>query len=170
MYDKLVEKVNNIDISGFVLKTKYNTDKSDLKKKIADVNNLVKKTDYNSKITKIEAKIPRISALATNYALTAVGNKIPDVSNLVKKTDYDTKMSDIASKYITTVIYDKFTKGIVDNSIESKSFADKSAISGFINNAELDKKVATLARKAELKVEQDKISQLYTFDFKLFSR
>ena len=35
MYDKLVSKVNNIDISGFVLKTKYNTDKSDLEKKIS---------------------------------------------------------------------------------------------------------------------------------------
>ena len=36
MYDKLVTKVNNIDISGFVLKTKYNTDKSNLGKKIID--------------------------------------------------------------------------------------------------------------------------------------
>ena len=33
MYDKLVEKVNNIDTSGFVLKTKCDTDKSDLEKK-----------------------------------------------------------------------------------------------------------------------------------------
>ena len=32
MYDKLVSKVDNIDTSRFVLKTKYNTDKSDLKK------------------------------------------------------------------------------------------------------------------------------------------
>ena len=30
MFDKLVTKVNNIDTSGFVLKTKYETDKSDL--------------------------------------------------------------------------------------------------------------------------------------------
>ena len=30
MYDKLVAKVNNIDSSRFVLKTKYDTDKSDL--------------------------------------------------------------------------------------------------------------------------------------------
>ena len=29
VYDKLVAKVNNIDTSGFVLKTKYNTDKSE---------------------------------------------------------------------------------------------------------------------------------------------
>ena len=36
LYDKLVAKVNNIDTSGFVLKTKYDTDKSDLEKKIND--------------------------------------------------------------------------------------------------------------------------------------
>ena len=36
VYDKLVTKVNNIDTSGFVLKTKYGTDKSDLEKKISD--------------------------------------------------------------------------------------------------------------------------------------
>ena len=35
-YDELVAKVNNIDTSEFVLKTKYNTDKSDLEKKISD--------------------------------------------------------------------------------------------------------------------------------------
>ena len=33
MYDKLVAKVNNIDISRFVLKIKYDTDKSDFEKK-----------------------------------------------------------------------------------------------------------------------------------------
>ena len=34
VYDKLVAKINNIDISGFILKTKYDTDKSELEKKI----------------------------------------------------------------------------------------------------------------------------------------
>ena len=43
MYDKLVAKVNNIDPSGFVLKTKYGTEKSDLKK-IPDTCKLFKKT------------------------------------------------------------------------------------------------------------------------------
>ena len=33
-YDKLVAKINNIDISGFILKTKYDTDKSELEIKI----------------------------------------------------------------------------------------------------------------------------------------
>ena len=36
MYDKLVAKVNNIDTSGLVLKTKCCTDKSDLELKISD--------------------------------------------------------------------------------------------------------------------------------------
>ena len=36
VYDKLLTKVNSIDISGFVLKTKYDTDKLDLEKKISD--------------------------------------------------------------------------------------------------------------------------------------
>ena len=43
VYDKLVTKVNNIDTSGFVLKTKYDTDKSELKNKIPDTSGLVKK-------------------------------------------------------------------------------------------------------------------------------
>ena len=64
VYDKLVAKVNNIDTSGFVLKTKYDTDKSGLENKIPDTSGLVKKTDYNAKITEIENKIPRISGLA----------------------------------------------------------------------------------------------------------
>ena len=36
MYEKLVTKVNNIDTTGFVLKTKYKTDRSDLEKKTPD--------------------------------------------------------------------------------------------------------------------------------------
>ena len=52
VYDKLVAKVNNIDTSDFVLKTKYNTDKTELEKKIPDTSGLVKKTDYNAKLLK----------------------------------------------------------------------------------------------------------------------
>ena len=49
MYDKLAAKVNNIDTSGFVLKTKDQTDKTELEKKIPDTSNLVRKSDYNAK-------------------------------------------------------------------------------------------------------------------------
>ena len=42
-YDKLVAKVNNIDTNDFVLKTKYNDDKTELEKNIPDVTDFVKK-------------------------------------------------------------------------------------------------------------------------------
>ena len=58
-------KVNNIDTSDFVLKTKYNTDKTKLENKILITSGLVKKTNYNTKITELENKIPNISNLAT---------------------------------------------------------------------------------------------------------
>ena len=86
VYDKLVAKVNSIDTSAFVLKTKYDTDKTELEKKIPDTGVLVKKKkDYNTKITEIEGKIPSISGLAINAVLTAVENKIPNISSLAKK-------------------------------------------------------------------------------------
>ena len=34
VYDKLAAKVNNIDTSDFVLKSKYDTDKTELKRKL----------------------------------------------------------------------------------------------------------------------------------------
>ena len=74
---KLVAKVNNIDTSAFVLKTIYQTDKTELEKKIPDVTHFVKK----AKLTELENKIPDVSSLAANTALTAVGNKLPDVSS-----------------------------------------------------------------------------------------
>ena len=113
VYDKLVAKVNNIDTSDFVLKTKYQTDKAELVKKSPDVADLVKKT----KFTELENKIPDVSSLATKTALTAVENKIPDVSSLVKKTNYDTKISELEKKltdhnhdkYITTPEFNTLT-------------------------------------------------------------
>ena len=71
VYDKLVSKVNNIDTSDFVLKTKYDTDKTELEKKIPNVTDFVK----TEKLTELEKQIPDISNLATKTALTAVENK-----------------------------------------------------------------------------------------------
>ena len=76
MYDKLVAKVNNIDTSDFVLKIKYNSDKTELENKIPDVSNLVKKT----KLTALENKIPDVGNLATKTAITTLETKIPDIS------------------------------------------------------------------------------------------
>ena len=67
---------NNINTNDFVLKTKYDTDKSELEKKIPDTSGLVKKTDYNAKITDIEGKIPDVNNLAITTALTIVENKM----------------------------------------------------------------------------------------------
>ena len=110
VYDKLVAKVNGIDTSRFILKTKYDTDKSELENKIPDTSGLAKKTDNDAKIADIEGKIPDISNLATKTASTTVENKISSVSNLVKKTNCDTKITEIENKlnnhnhdkYITT--------------------------------------------------------------------
>ena len=96
--DKLVTKVNNIDTSGLVLKTKYDTDKLELENKIPDTSGLVKKTDYDNEITDIEGKTPDFTNLAAKTALTTVENKIPSVSSLVKKTEYDTKVTEIENK------------------------------------------------------------------------
>ena len=90
-YDKLVNKVNSIDNTNFVSRTKYEKDGSDfedkinkIEKKIPDISNLVKK----SALTAVENKIPDISGLATTSALTAIENKIPNVSTLVKKNRF----------------------------------------------------------------------------------
>ena len=80
VYDKPAGKGNNIDTSAFVLKTKSQTDKTELEKKIPDVTNFVKKT----KLTELEYKIPD-SSLATTTALSIVENKISSVSSIVQK-------------------------------------------------------------------------------------
>ena len=117
VYDKLLTKVKNINTGGFRLKTKYETDKSELEKKIPDTSGLIENTGYNSKIIEIENKIPSISDLATNAALTVIKNKIPNINSLVKKIDYNTKINEIEKKltdhnqdkYITTPEFNKLT-------------------------------------------------------------
>ena len=81
MYDKLVAKVNNIDTNDFVLKAKYNTNKTELEKKIPNVTDFVKK----AKFTELGNKIPDVSSLTTKTGLATIENKIPSVCNLVKK-------------------------------------------------------------------------------------
>ena len=66
VYDKLVATENNIDTSGLVKKTDYNTKISEIEDKIPDTGGLVKNTDYNAKITEIEGTIPDISQLLDN--------------------------------------------------------------------------------------------------------
>ena len=146
VYDKLVEKVNNIDTSGFVLKTKYDIDKSDLENKIRDTSECVKKLYYNAKITEIENKIPNISGLATNFALTVFEDKIPNATNLVKKGDYDTKSTEVETKltncdhgkYITTPEFDNLTE---------RDFTAKLVQAHLITKTDIDDKLKILNQK-----------------------
>ena len=160
VYDKLVAKVDNVDTSRFVLKTKYDTDKSELGNNIPDTSGFVEKTNYDTKITEIEGKIYDASNLVTKTALNTVENKIPGVSYLDKKRDYDTKVTEIENKlnnhnhdrYITakefnTLVADVFntrlsqanlvTKTIFNNavsSINNKTAANKTKNDFFEND------------------------------------
>ena len=115
-YDKLAAKVNNIDTSAFVLKTKYQTDKTELEKKIPNVTDFVKKT----KLTELENKIPDVSSLATETALSVVESKIPSGSSSVKKTLYNTTITEIEKKltdhdhekYITTAKFNTLAASV----------------------------------------------------------
>ena len=136
VYDKLVTKVNNIDTSDFVLKTKCNTDRTKLENKIPDTSGLVKKTNYDAKITELENKIPDVSNLATKTALTIAENKIPNVSNLVKKTDYNTKVTEIDNKlnnhnhkkYIDTSEFNKLAVDVFNSRIAHTNLVTKTVL------------------------------------------
>ena len=136
--DKLAANVNNIDTSDFVLKSKYQTDKKELGKKITDLTDFVKKT----KLIELENKVPDVSSLATKTALTAVKNKTPSISSLVKKRDYNTKITEIEKKlsdhnhdkYITAPelivliekLLDKSKKLLVENELKKLKTFDSS--------------------------------------------
>ena len=53
---------------------------------------------------------------------------------------------------------------MLDAKIKENKLVDQSNISSLVKNFDLNTKLATLARKAELKEEQDKIWKLQTFD------
>ena len=146
LYNKLVAKVDNIDTSDFVLKTKYNTDKTELENKITDISGLVKKTNYDTKITELENKLPDNSNLATKTPLTAIENKIPSVINLVKKIDYNTKVTETENK-LNHHNHDKY----IDTSEFNKSAADvfnaRLAQANLITKTDFDAKLSNLNRK-----------------------
>ena len=109
VYDKFVAKVNSIDTSEFVLKTKYDTDKSELENKIPDTSGLIQKTSYGAKISEIEDKIPDVSNLVTKTALTTVENKIPSVSSLVKKQIITPKLQKLKTNLIIIIMINILT-------------------------------------------------------------
>ena len=146
VYNKLVAKVNNVDTSRFVLKSKYNTNESELEKKIPGTSGLVKKADCSAKITEIESNIPSISGIATNATLTAVENKIPDVSSLVKKTDYNAIISETEKK-VTDHNHDKYITILWFNNLTAKHFAARLAQKNFVRKTYFTTKLISLNKK-----------------------
>ena len=158
VYNKLVAKENNIDTTGFVLKTTYDTDKSDLEKKISDadkkipdISNLAKKTDLNAKITEIEGKIPSVTGLATNSALTVVENKIHGVSSLVKKT----KISEVENK-VNNHNHNKYITIQALTNLEAKALTTILAQQNLVKKTDFNAKLQELNKE----INSNKITHL----------
>ena len=171
VYDKLVAKVNNIDTSDSVLKTKYQTDKTELEKKIPDVTNLVEKT----KLTELENKIPDVSSLVTKTALTVVENKIPVVSSLVKKKkrNYNTKSTEIEKK-LTNPNHDKYITSTEFN-ISAAVFNAKLVQANLITKTDFDAKLSSInrnitANKSKNLLVGNELNKLKTFGAILLAR
>ena len=151
-----------------MLKTKYNTDKTELEKKIPDVADFVIK----AKLTELEKKNPDISNLATKTVLTTIENKIPSVSNLVKKTDYNSKITEVGNK-LNNDNHDKYITTPEFNKVAADVFNARIAQAILITKTDFDSKFSSLNRKItanktkHLLVENE-LNKLKTFDSSYF--
>ena len=136
-YNTLKNKLDAINTSKFVSRTKFTTDTNSLddkidkvEKKIPDISGLATKSSVTSLITeqedytdKVKKKIPDISGLASKTELTAVENKIPDISGLATTsalTAVENKIPDITS-LITKTDFDSKLKIVSDRVTNNKS-------------------------------------------------
>ena len=169
----MVAKVDNIDISDFVLKAKYDTDKSELENKIPDTSGIIKKTDYNTKITEIEGKTPDNCNLATKTAFTTVENKITSVSKLVKKNRLRHKITDIENK-LNNHNHEKYIDTSKFNKLAINTFNARLAQANLITKTDFDAKLLSLNKKItqnktkHLLVENE-LNKLKTFDSGYFT-
>ena len=104
------------------------------------------KTKYNTDKTELENKIPDISNLATKTALTTVENKKSSVSNLVKKTEYDTKITDVENK-LDNHNHDKYIDTSEFNKLAADVFNARLAQANLITKTDFDAKLSSLNRK-----------------------
>ena len=146
IYDKLVAKVDDIDTNGFVLKTKYNTDKTELENKIPNVIDFVKKAKLNE-----------------------LENKIPSFNNLVNKTDYKTKAREIKNK-LTNHNHDKYIDTQEFNKLAADVFnARLIAQAKLITKTKVDGKLSSLNKKIALNktkhlLIENELNKLKTLD------
>ena len=149
-YHKLVAKVDDIDTNDFVLKTKCNTDKTELENKIPNVIGFVKK--------------PKLNELE---------NKIPSFSNLVNKTDYKTKVREIENK-LTNHNHDKYIDTQEFNKLAADVFnARLIAQAKLITKTKVDAKLSSLNKKITLNktkhlLIENELNKLKTFDSSYF--
>ena len=138
----MVAKVNNIDTTDFVLKTNYQTDKTELEKKIPDVTGFVK-----------------------NTALAAVENKIPCVSSLVKKTNYHRKICEL-EKTLTDHDHAKYVATSEFNTLVANVFNRILARANLITKTDFDAKLSSLNRKLTANKSKNFLveNELKTFD------
>ena len=141
--------MDNIDATDLVLKTKYNTDK-----------------------TELENKIPDISNLATKTALTAIENKIPSISNLVKKTDYNTKLTEIENT-LKNHNHDKYIDNSGFNKLAADVFNTRLAQTNLITKTYFDAKLSNLngkitQNKSKHLLVENELNKLKTFDSSYF--
>ena len=175
VYDKLVAKVNGINTSKFILKTKHDTDKSELENKIPDTSGLVNKTDYNTKIADIEGKIPYVTNLARKTSLITAENKIPDVSSLVKKIDYNTKVTEINfyKVKLNNHNHDKYIDTQEFNKLAADVFNARLAQANLITKTDFDAKLSSLNRKitknkTDHLLVQNELKKMKTFNSSYF--
>ena len=128
--------------SGFVVKTKYDTDKTELEKKIPNVTDFV----IEARLTELENKFPDISNLATKTALTAVEKKIPNVGNLVYKTDYNTKVTEIENK-LNNHNQEKYIDNSEFNKLAADVFNARIAQANLMRKIDFDAKLSNLNKK-----------------------
>ena len=144
-YNTLKSKVDGIDTSAFVARTKFT----------ADTNSL------DDKIDKVEKKIPVLTnfvttarfnheknLLATKTALTTVENKIPDIINLATKTSlssllpvstFNSKVTELEGK--VTTVDNKFSEYAKKTDVASHITKIKN---DYATNASLDSKLNDL--------------------------
>ena len=171
LHNTLKNKVDAIDTSKFVSRTKFTTDTNSLddkidkvEKKIPDISGLATKLSVTRLITeqedytdKVKKKIPDISGLASKTELTAVENKIPDISGLATTsalTAVENKIPDITS-LITKTDFDTKLKSVSDRVTNNKS-----------NNILLDNEIEKLKTLvgSSAKIKFDKLQKENSFN------
>ena len=108
MVKKLLGRFN---VETFVLKTKYQSEKSELEKKIPDT---------------IERKIPTISGLADKSAVKSKKKK----KKRKKRKAYNAKINEIRKKIIDQN-HDKYITTLEFNEFTAEIFATRSALTNF---------------------------------------